>query len=559
VRSSVIKTVLFCVFLAICMSDCKSNNSSLSIPDNNPPAQATVSGHSTVYSGQPNPFACAATDPDGDAVLYEFDWDGDSLADKQTGTVLSGAPVSASHAFATAGTYTVSCRAKDGSGAAGNWSNPLSIAVSEMPASAKAESPFGFFNPYEVLIDSVMLPIITRTELNGYLIDLGAKWTQGMPPQAPNSVDSALDSLMTASVDLYSRVVPTPYSIPAAIPQNLADNIQRYKDTVKYWEIDSEPDGMVVQPGQVNSWSNYPNEYATFVQVSSQTIKQTCPDCKVVLGGLTGDCTDISSTSPSVEFLRSVLNAGAAQYFDAFEFKQHHHKARDVVRLLKNKMDVYSAVFAEFGIDLRSMPIFIETANYDGTPANDNVCSFLAQSEQEQAAADVREYVYALSIGVTKIFRNEIMERYQFPEGPSGVFQYYGLINADELSSKKLSYYTYKKMVEVLNGSNWSVIQTIQESDNVYICKFIKNGNPLYVAWWDYFNDPSYTIGRTRPVSLSGLQGASAVVTETVPKFATGVDVTDYATAFNTGMLVISGGSTTLNLGENPVYVEVLQ
>ncbi len=127
------------------------------------------------------------------------------------------------------------------------------------------------------------------------------------------------------------------------------------------------------------------------------------------------------------------------------------------------------------------------------------------------------------------------------------------------LSGKKLSYYTYKKMVEVLDGSDWNSIQTIQESDNVYLFKFMKNGNPLYVAWWDYFNDPSYAMGKTRSISLSGLQGVSAVVTEAVPKFATGVEVTDYATAFNTQTVMVSSGSVTLTLNENPVFIEVLQ
>ncbi len=45
----------------------------------------------------------------------------------------------------------------------------------------------------------------------------------------------------------------------------------------------------------------------------------------------------------------------------------------------------------------------------------------------------------------------------------------------------------------------------------------------------------------------------------TVPKFATGAEVTDYSTGFNTTTAAIADGSVALTLGENPVFVEVLQ
>ncbi|KAF5436221.1 hypothetical protein C5S36_00880, partial [Candidatus Methanophagaceae archaeon] len=58
-----------------------------------------------------------------------------------------------------------------------------------------------------------------------------------------------------------------------------------------------------------------------------------------------------------------------------------------------------------------------------------------------------------------------------------GYFDHTGLIydgqgsNDLGLGVKKLSYYTYKLMTEKLECSNWNNIETIQESDNVYVYK----------------------------------------------------------------------------------------
>ncbi|MBI3569752.1 MAG: hypothetical protein HY082_01420, partial [Gammaproteobacteria bacterium] len=124
-------------------------------------------------------------------------------------------------------------------------------------------------------------------------------------------------------------------------------------------------------------------------------------------------------------------------------------------------------------------------------------------------------------------------------------------------SHKKLAYYTYKKMVEVLEDSDWKNIQAVRESDDVHVYKFVKNGKAIYVAWWDYFNDPAYTRGKAKPVTITGLQGSTATVTEAVPRFSSGAEVTDFNTAFNKGTLSIVNGTVTLTLGENPVFVEV--
>jgi hypothetical protein len=54
------------------------------------------------------------------------------------------------------------------------------------------------------------------------------------------------------------------------------------------------------------------------------------------------------------------------------------------------------------------------------------------------------------------------------------------------------------------------------------------------------------------------MQGNVAMVTDVVPKFSTGKDVTDYAAAFDTLSLPISNGEMKLTLGDSPVFIEVV-
>jgi hypothetical protein len=120
----------------------------------------------------------------------------------------------------------------------------------------------------------------------------------------------------------------------------------------------------------------------------------------------------------------------------------------------------------------------------------------------------------------------------------------------DGKSHKKLAYYTYRIIVEVLEGSDWKNIATVQEQDGIYIYKFTKQGTPIWVAW----NDSSVA----RTIIISGITTNRVKATEAVPKYESGKDVIDYATAFQTDTLVVTNGAVALTLGVRPVFVELL-
>ena len=301
-------------------------------------------------------------------------------------------------------------------------------------------------------------------------------------------------------------------------------------------------------------------------KITYTAIKEVCPDCKVMIGGVPG-------VPPAEQYItnfnaqyKPILEALQGQYVDIMDF-HWYGAAKGDYRGAKLVYDHIRSVLNENGFP-SDLPIWItEMGAYSGYPATGN---FPEQTERQQALDYFKRFIYPLAFGVKKVFPAfGLMEGLDDTPGyyNDDYFDHTGLIydglGAGDLGLglKKLGYYTYKKMTEILEGSDWNDIQTItiQESSDVYVYKFTKNGKPVYVAWWDYFNDLSYAAGNTKQVSLTGLQSGSAVITETVPKFAAGAEVTDYSTAFKKSTLNVSNGSLTLNLGENPVFVEAAQ
>lgn len=424
-----------------------------------------------------------------------------------------------------------------------------------------SRTPFAIYSPYgELQLDGGTFASVD--DISGYLTDIGITWIQELP------IVKGYDRI-PASIQVYSRIgkeagmCAATIGDPAMVAAYQAALLERMAGdpAVKYWEVDTEPDG-------IGGWKNNPQGYVDLLKITYPVIKGKCPDCTVMFGGLSGG--DAFLDAQGATFLEGALTAGAAGYFDGMAFKRHHSAAKDYARI-RNKFESIGAILAKHGVDIHAIPVFVETAMYDGDP-NDPVVrpgsTLPVQTEKEQAQGLIKTYVLGVEIGVDRIFWNLIYERKDYEPGhatpfPQNPFNHYGLINNptndDGLSGKKLAYYAYKKMVEMLEGSDWSNIQTIQQSDNIYIFKFTRNNAPIYVAWWDYFDEQTYAPGDTKTISLTGVQGNSVLITEAVPKFAMGSEVIDYATAFTTQTEVVSNGTVTLVLNENPVFVEVLQ
>ena len=169
------------------------------------------------------------------------------------------------------------------------------------------------------------------------------------------------------------------------------------------------------------------------------------------------------------------------------------------------------------------------------------------------AASRLSRRAKPLSVGVKKIFWAwGILEGFGGPE--NNTFDNTGLIYDGDgpydlgFGVKKLGYYTYKKMTEVLEGSDWDNIETIQETGGVYVYKFIRNSQPIWVAWND--NDSE------RQIVISGITSDQVKIMESVPSFESGKDVKDYSMAFKVETIDVEGGMATIKIKNIPVFVE---
>jgi GH35 family endo-1,4-beta-xylanase len=435
---------------------------------------------------------------------------------------------------------------------------PISTPQSQEQISA--DSPFGILDPYETDADSE------------YIKDIGAKWLRkstvinwDLVEKPDGSYDwSRADQLVEQATSdnvniLFGVMFVTKRDMAKctsdggpcdteAYSDFLRAAVTRYKDTVKHWQFSNEEN---------NLWKGTPRSYADFVKLNYQVLKEECSDCKLLLGGVSGD------PQGYYDFYKPLLKKLNGQYFDIFDF--HLFSEANTYKnytFWKGNFDV-KEYYNDIKEDLNNDDIDIwitEMATYSGKP---NKMTFSEggksydppfQTEQEQASELIKRYVYPLSLGVEKIFWVKITEWAGFGrQGVNGYFDNTGLVNnpkVDGESHKKLSYYTYKKMVEVLEGSDWDNIEAIQESDDIYIYKFInkQTGKPTWVAWNN--NEQSKTI----ILDVGNLK--SIKITETVPNYESGLEVADYSTAFNTKTRTTSNSQVTINLGQNPVFIE---
>lgn len=422
------------------------------------------------------------------------------------------------------------------------------------------DSPFGVYSPYgEFTIDRSTFA--KPDDISKHLRDIGAKWVQELPPFLAVDIVPE-DFLLYSRVGREAGMVPSLIRDPDAVwsfQQELTQTMASSSNRFQFLEVDTEPDGL-------GGWQNDPEGYVELLRLSHEIIKKASPRSKIIFGGLSGgqETLDVQGTI----FLEKALAAGAAKYIDGLEFKRHHLGVKDYAKMKQHHASI-STILARYGIDPKNIPLFLETCMYSGDPNQPISHPFIAglpvQTETEQASGLVRTYVFGLSLKVAKIFWNLIYERKDFEPGhttpfPQTPFNLYGLINnptnADGLAHKKLAFYTYKKMVSLLEGSDWTSIETIQESDDICIYKFTNQGKTIYSAWWDYFNDPNYSPGSTKQITIPNLGTSSAHVIEAVPQVASGDLVSDYTNAFKEENLKPQNGILRYELGAVPVFIQ---
>lgn len=315
------------------------------------------------------------------------------------------------------------------------------------------------------------------------------------------------------------------------------DDMPGLRNPVLYWQVENEPDFR-------GSWKGY----AHIHEITYNAVKEACPDCHVLLGGMSGGGIPTFET-----FYEPILTQLNGNYIDIFDFHWYGNAYGDY----RGVKPVYSTIRAALDAQgFTKTAIWItETGTYSGTPFKRE-----EQSEVDQARDVVKRYVYPLSLGVKKVFW-----AWALTEGfkhDNGFFDHTGFIYDGEYpddlgrGEKKLSYYTYKKMTEILEGCDWESIKTINESD-LCIFNVSKDGKSIYVVWWDYFH-LSFPVTE-RKISLHVGSDNQFRLTEAVPHYQRGTDINNYETAFTTYVLQPEEGILIFTLGKTPVYLEEVE
>ena len=323
------------------------------------------------------------------------------------------------------------------------------------------------------------------------------------------------------------------------------DDMPDLKNPIKYWQVGNEPDGKTIK------------DFAALQKMTYDAIKDVCQDCTILIGGCTGMPPVEKYISNFDESYLPILNelASYSKSFDIFDIHWYGNATGDYKQVKKAYDHIQKKVKA-LGLNVDEYWV-TEMGSYSGDPKKlvfMPIDIFSFQTESQQAGDYLKRYVYPLSIGIKKVFLAwGVIEGFKHNDG---YFDHTGLIYDGEFSNdlglgvKKLAYYTYKLMVEKLEGSDWDNVETIQESDNIYIYKFMKNNEPVWVAWNDDVN--------SKTISLDVGSISLVKITEAIPDAEDGskIDEEDYPDFFKTETKTASNGKVEITLGESPVFVE---
>ncbi|MBI5869449.1 MAG: hypothetical protein HZB44_00595 [Actinobacteria bacterium] len=340
------------------------------------------------------------------------------------------------------------------------------------------------------------------------------------------------------------------------------DDMPGLANPIKYWQVGNEPDGSRVK------------DFSSLQRITYTAIKESCPDCMVLIGGVPGFPSDyISGFDSDYAPILKELNG---KYVDIFDFHWYGTASGDYrLRDTAVGADAFTHIRQTLNADgfPADMPVWItEMGSYSGDPSESGGppgrqvkrLENPPQTERQQAQDYFKRLIYPLSRGVSKVFLAfGLMEGFKHDDG---YFDHTGLIYDGEGAGdpgrgvKKLSFYTYKKMSEKLTGADWSTITTLRDGtggDHLYLFRVSKGGSDVYIAWWDYFDEAGYKPGDTKNIRLDEVAGNMATVTKVVPRAESGQQVADYATGFDSVELAVEGGSFEVALNEDPVIIEV--
>jgi len=319
---------------------------------------------------------------------------------------------------------------------------------------------------------------------------------------------------------------------------------------IKYWQVCNQ----LQDTCEDDCRDTFGEKFANAQKITYEAAKSADPTASILIAGDSG-----------IQEYEPVFRALNGEFIDIVDFHRFapvgdHDPAPDFDRL---KRDLEKNNF-----DTEKLRFWItETGTFSDEPVDAlRGRSFSSQSEKQQAGDLFKRNVAALFYGIEKIFW-----AWGIDEGfhrDCGLFDYTGLIydgcdcvdekyicgsDADDdpgAGVKKLGYFTFKLLVEKLDGADWDAVELVQNSDDIFIYKFVKNSAPIWVGWSD--GDAE------RVATLEVGNRDSVKITAAIPTADSGaaLDENNYPNFFASSVAASENGRVAIILGESPVFIE---
>lgn len=170
--------------------------------------------------------------------------------------------------------------------------------------------------------------------------------------------------------------------------------VDRYRDSVKHWEVWNEPDLHWF-------WNGTSTDYAQLLKVAYRAVKAACPDCTVLFGGI--------AYYEKPDFYRWVLNnlkndphgPESNYFFDAMAVHLYSRSSSiyDVVQVLRSGMREFvpdrPIWLTETGVPVWDDEAVVSpTVPYIWSATQEEAASYVLQSYANARAAGVERYFY---------------------------------------------------------------------------------------------------------------------------------------------------------------------
>ncbi|MBI5390370.1 hypothetical protein HZB02_02690 [Candidatus Woesearchaeota archaeon] len=259
---------------------------------------------------------------------------------------------------------------------------------------------------------------------------------------------------------------------------------------------------------------------------------------------LFGELNKLKQSDPS-------FSSSTNTYFDTYAF--HFYEHPDGYKALPKAIATAQRTFGHFGFTNISI-VIPEFDTYSGRPKvsgapsyrhPDNVDVSIPKSLQDHARDVIKRHLTAIGNGVRwvdysggiDVERNDpnLAQKSLGWCSPTDIyFCTTSLLAAD--GTKKPAYYAYRKMVQLLDGSDWEKTQVLEQGSDAYLYAFVKGNKTIYAGW----SDGGYAA--TIPVS-----GQQWTMIDLIP--------TDDQGTLSSSSLASRDGSLSVSLMRDPVVI----